>query len=87
MGIKKMRRMYLLQIWFSLSDPATEDAIYRKLQPPFPLYLCSVWISSAFRKSCKARWTVDLESLRLLEMAGMGGRQTPSLLVQADRYR
>ena len=23
-----MLRMYLLQIWFNLSDPATEDAIY-----------------------------------------------------------
>ena len=28
MGIKRMLRMYLLQIWFNLSDPATEDAIY-----------------------------------------------------------
>ena len=28
MGIEKMLRMYLLQIWFNLSDPATEDAIY-----------------------------------------------------------
>lgn len=28
MGIEKMLRMYLLQIWFHLSDPATEDAIY-----------------------------------------------------------
>lgn len=28
MGIEKMLRMYLLQIWFSLSDPATEDAFY-----------------------------------------------------------
>ena len=28
MGIEKMLRMYLLQIWFKLSDPATEDAIY-----------------------------------------------------------
>ena len=27
MGIEKMLRMYLLQIWFNLSDPATEDAI------------------------------------------------------------
>ena len=27
-GIEKMLRMYLLQIWFNLSDPATEDAIY-----------------------------------------------------------
>ena len=26
--IEKMLRMYLLQIWFNLSDPATEDAIY-----------------------------------------------------------
>lgn len=25
MGIEKMLRMYLLQIWFNLSDPATED--------------------------------------------------------------
>ncbi len=28
MGIEKMLRMYLLQIWFNLSDPATEKAIY-----------------------------------------------------------
>ena len=28
MGIEKMLRMYLLQIWFNLSDPATADAIY-----------------------------------------------------------
>ncbi len=28
MGIEKMLRMYLLQIWFTLSDPTTEDAIY-----------------------------------------------------------
>ena len=28
MGIEKMLRMFLLQIWFNLSDPATEDAIY-----------------------------------------------------------
>ncbi len=28
MGIEKMLRMYLLQIWFNLSDPATEDAIH-----------------------------------------------------------
>lgn len=27
-AIEKMLRMYLLQIWFDLSDPATEDAIY-----------------------------------------------------------
>ena len=27
-GIEKMLRMYLLQIWFNLSDPATADAIY-----------------------------------------------------------
>jgi hypothetical protein len=28
MGTKKMLRMHLLQIWFNLSDSATEDAIY-----------------------------------------------------------
>ena len=28
MEIEKMLRIYLLQIWFNLSDPATEDAIY-----------------------------------------------------------
>ena len=28
MGIEKMLRMYLFQIWFDLSDPATEDAVY-----------------------------------------------------------
>lgn len=28
MGIKKMLRMCLIQIWFTPSDPVTEDAIY-----------------------------------------------------------
>ena len=28
MGIEKMLRMYLLQVWFSLSDESVEDAIY-----------------------------------------------------------
>lgn len=28
MGIEKMLRMYLLQVWFTLSDEAVEDAIY-----------------------------------------------------------
>ena len=28
MGIEKMLRMYLLQIWFNLFAPATENAIY-----------------------------------------------------------
>ncbi len=28
MGIEKMLRRYLLQIWFNPSDPATEDVIY-----------------------------------------------------------
>lgn len=28
MGIEKMLRMYLLQIWFNLSEPAMEDAVY-----------------------------------------------------------
>ena len=28
MSIEKTLRMYLLQIWFDLSDPATEDTVY-----------------------------------------------------------
>ena len=28
MGIEKMLRMYLLQVWFNLSDEGVEDAIY-----------------------------------------------------------
>ena len=28
MGIEKILQMYLLQIWFSLSGPAIEDAIF-----------------------------------------------------------
>lgn len=28
MGIERMLRMYLLQVWFNLSDPLTEDTIY-----------------------------------------------------------
>ncbi len=27
-GIKKMLRMYLLQVWFNLSDEGVEEAIY-----------------------------------------------------------
>ena len=27
-GIEKMLHMYLLQIWFNLSDPETKDTIY-----------------------------------------------------------
>ena len=47
MGIEKMLWMYLLQIWFNLSDPATEDAIYdsyamRKLFTT--LYSCKLYI-------------------------------------------
>ena len=34
MGIEKMLRMYLLQIWFNLSDSATEDAIYDSYADP-----------------------------------------------------
>lgn len=30
-GIEKMLRMYLFQIWFSLSDEGLEDAIYDSL--------------------------------------------------------
>ena len=32
MGIEKMLRMYLLQVWFNLSDPATEDAVYDSMR-------------------------------------------------------
>lgn len=32
-GIETMLRMYLLQIWFNLSDEGTEDAIYDSLCP------------------------------------------------------
>jgi len=28
LGLEKMLRIYLLQIWFDLSDPQAEDAIY-----------------------------------------------------------
>lgn len=31
MGMEKMLWMYLLQIWFNLSDPATKGAIYDRM--------------------------------------------------------
>ena len=42
MGIEKMLRMSLLQIWFNLSGPATEDAVYSLKRKSFvcPVRLC-----------------------------------------------
>ena len=28
MGVEKMLRIYFMQLWFNLSDPAMEDALY-----------------------------------------------------------
>ena len=50
MGIEKMLRMYLLQIWFNLSDPATEDAIY-------DLSLIHIFLSAAVRARAPRLWT------------------------------
>ena len=35
-GIETMLRMYLLQIWFNLSDSGVEDVIYRSSFMPIP---------------------------------------------------
>ena len=37
-----MLRMYLLQVWFNLSDPGTEDAIYDSYAFPHLLWYGSV---------------------------------------------
>ena len=77
-GIEKMLRMYLLQVWFNLSDEAVEDAIYdsyynfklnsaiclRRIiwEKPFSLRSSALWMHPAI--SCTAARLLMQQSLR-----------------------
>ena len=65
MGIEKMLRMYLLQIWFNLSDPATEDAIYDS-------YAMRKFMGIDFMKEQVPDATTLLGFRRLVETSGLG---------------
>lgn len=65
MGIEKMLRMYLLQIWFSLSDEGVEDAIYDS-------YAMRKFMGINFMSEKAPDATTLLHFRRLLEENGLG---------------
>lgn len=50
---------------------------HRLLLPPFVRYRCFVVISPAFRRSRKARRTVDSDSFSSLAIVGIAGQHSP----------
>jgi len=65
MGIEKMLRMYLLQIWFNLSDEGVEDAIYDS-------YAMRKFLEIDFMKEQVPDATTLLHFRRLIEESGLG---------------
>ena len=65
MGIEKMLRMYLLQIWFSLSDEGVEDAIYDS-------YAMRKFMGIDFMQEQVPDATTLLKFRRLIEESGLG---------------
>jgi len=65
MGIEKMLRMYLLQIWFSLSDEGVEDAIYDS-------YAMRKFMGIDFMTEQVPDATTLLHFRRLIEESGLG---------------
>ena len=63
-GIEKMLRMYLLQVWFNLSDEGTEDAIYDS-------YAMRKFIGINFLEEDVPDATTLLKFRRLLEKHGL----------------
>ena len=63
-GIEKMLRMYLLQIWFNLSDEGTEDAIYDS-------YAMRKFVGINFLEENVPDATTLLKFRRLLEQHGL----------------
>ena len=63
-GIKKMLRMYLLQVWFNLSDEGTEDAIYDS-------YAMRKFVGINFLEEDAPDATTLLKFRRLLEEHGI----------------
>lgn len=64
-GIDKMLRMYLLQIWFSLSDEGVEDAIYDS-------YAMRKFMGIDFMKEQVPDATTLPKSRRFIEESGLG---------------
>jgi len=56
------------------------------LHPPFSRYRCSVWISSAFRRSFIALRVVESDSFRSFSMVGIDGQQVVFLSTRSARY-
>ena len=63
-GIEKMLRMYLLQVWFNLSDEGTEDAIYDS-------YAMRKFVGINFLEENAPDATTLLKFRRLLEAHGL----------------
>ena len=63
-GIEKMLRMYLLQVWFNLSDEGTEDAIYDS-------YAMRKFVGINFLEENAPDATTLLKFRRLLEQKGL----------------
>ena len=63
-GIEKMLRMYLLQVWFNLSDEGTEDAIYDS-------YAMRKFVGINFLEEDAPDATTLLKFRRLLEKHGI----------------
>ena len=64
-GIEKMLRMYLLQIWFTLSDEGVEDAIYDS-------YAMRKFMGIDFMEEQVPDATTLLHFRRLIEESGLG---------------
>lgn len=65
MGIEKMLRMYLLQIWFNLSDEGVEDAVYDS-------YAMRKFMGIDFMKEQVPDATTLLHFRHLIEESGLG---------------
>ena len=65
MGIEKMLRMYLLQVWFSLSDEGVEDAIYDS-------HAMRKFMGINFMEEQVPDATTLLHFRRLIEESGLG---------------
>ena len=77
-GIETMLRMYLLQIWFSLSDEGVEDAIYDS-------YAMRVFMKIDFTSESVPDATTLLKFRHLLEEHGIGERIFADIKSRLDK--
>ena len=77
-GIEIMLRMYLLQIWFSLSDEGVEDAIYDS-------YAMRVFMKIDFTSESVPDATTLLKFRHLLEEHGIGERIFADIKSRLDK--